>query len=349
MAVMTPVILKGRELGAHKAAVSPRLDTRNVLTNSPWTFVSLWLKRGGNNKALFYWEQAHEFSRASIGLPFQSAPLLLYYSFMNAVKALLVAKGVLFDEHHGVRAHNMRKPTSKISIANEGVRIMNKGVLPALSAYYGEPEPSSMHSLQDLFFNMAFIHRTYCHTYTSQTEMFLPLTNCAYVIEKPSKNIHFRADLSKNVAAKGAMNRLPASFVAAPSLSDRTIISTNSVYWAKPSRPTEAEVGELAKLNRHLRLDLHYINGAQTLWYVKAKTSGPHRLLRQSPTIVLAAMHRLSEICRYRPLELASHLSGQKNWLLSEFIQMSPVQFIDEIASELTGHQFLMPNVRSAT
>jgi hypothetical protein len=62
--------------------------------------------------------------------------------------------------------------------------------------------------------------------------------------------------------------------------------------------------------------------------------------------MVLAAMHRLSEVCRYRPLELASYLSGQKNWLLSEFIQMAPTQFIDEIASEITGFQFLVPNVR---
>ena len=59
-------------------------------------------------------------------------------------------------------------------------------------------------------------------------------------------------------------------------------------------------------------------------------------------------MHRLSEICRYQPLQLKSLLEGQKNWLLSEFIQMSPIQFIDEIASEMTGYQFLVPNVRPA-
>jgi hypothetical protein len=34
---------------------------------------------------------------------------------------------------------------------------------------------------------------------------------------------------------------------------------------------------------------------------------------------------------------------------LSEFIQMSAAQFIDEIAAELTGHQFLVPNVRPAS
>ena len=30
-------------------------------------------------------------------------------------------------------------------------------------------------------------------------------------------------------------------------------------------------------------------------------------------------MRRLSEICRDRPLQLASFLAGQKSWLLAEF------------------------------
>jgi hypothetical protein len=65
--------------------------------------------------------------------------------------------------------------------------------------------------------------------------------------------------------------------------------------------------------------------------------------------MTLAAMHRLSELCRYRPIELASFLAGQRNWLISEFIQQTPEQFIDEIASELTGHQIMVPNVRGAS
>jgi len=48
-------------------------------------------------------------------------------------------------------------------------------------------------------------------------------------------------------------------------------------------------------------------------------------------------------------MELDSFLSGQKNWLLTEFIQMVPSQFIDEISSEITGYQVMIPNVRLAT
>jgi hypothetical protein len=96
-----PVKLKGREITPHKAVVAPLLNSRNVLTNSPWTFVSLWLKRNRKSTALYYWEQAHEFHKVSVGLPLRSAPLVLYYCFMNATKALLVAKGVPFNESHG--------------------------------------------------------------------------------------------------------------------------------------------------------------------------------------------------------------------------------------------------------
>ncbi|EON18306.1 hypothetical protein C265_19294 [Cupriavidus sp. GA3-3] len=63
-------------------------------------------------------------------------------------------------------------------------------------------------------------------------------------------------------------------------------------------------------------------------------------------TLILSAMHRLSEICRYKPSQLQSYLDGQKNWLLSEFVAMAPAQFLDEIASEMTGHQIMIPNVR---
>jgi hypothetical protein len=341
-----PVRLKGREIGPHKAIVTPLLSTRNVLTNNPWTFVALWLQRNRSGDALFYWQQAEEFYKVSIGLPLQSAPLLLYYSFMNAAKALLAAKRITFNEYHGVRAYS-RLP-NRFSIANDGIRILTQGVLPSLASYYGETETSRTHTLQELFFNMVFIHRTYCLTYTSQKEMYLPLANCAYIVESTSKRAFFKADFAKGVPLRNAISRLPAIFVADPAQGEGAIRSAAELAWRRPRKPTATEIEGLASLNRTLRQDLHYINGLQALWYVKAKTPGPRRLQRQLPTLILGAMHRLSEICRYQPLQLASLLAGQKNWLISEFIQMSATQFFDEISSEMTGHQFFIPNVRPA-
>ena len=86
---LIPLRLNGREVAPRKAIMSATFGAKTVLTNSPWTFVVLWLKRNKKRDALFYWEQAQQFWQASIGLPIQSAPLLLYYSYMNAAKALL--------------------------------------------------------------------------------------------------------------------------------------------------------------------------------------------------------------------------------------------------------------------
>ncbi|WP_119460500.1 YaaC family protein [Rhodospirillaceae bacterium SYSU D60014] len=341
--------ISGKEIPFYKAVLDPAFGIRTVLTNSPWTFVALWLKRRKQSEALFYWGQAQQFYNASSGLPMESAPLLLYYSFMNAAKALLAAKSVPFDPHHGVRAHNMGRAGAKKNLNNEGIKIMPKGVLPSLSLYFQESETECIHSVREILFNLGFVHRTYCLTYTSQAEMFLPIKNCGYVFDPVSKVVFFQAQLSKDVAHIRLANRLPASLIPDPETGRLAIRSSVSIPWSKPSNPTKDELNKLTVLHRSLRMDVQYIAGSQTLWYVKTMTRRPRRLLRYSPTLVLAAMHRLSEICRYRPIELSSYLDGPHTWLLSEFLSMSPKQFLDEIASEITGHQFLVPNVRSPT
>lgn len=343
---ITPIQIKGRQLPFPKPIVRPAFGVKTVLTNSPWTFVSLWLKRNKKTEALFYWEQAQHFYNASIGLPMQSAPLLLYYSFMNATKALLSAKSISFNPMHGVKAKPINPNSGKTRITNEGIEILNHGIVPALSTYFLEPETQKKHSLSELLFNLSFIHRTFCLTRKSQHEMFLPLRGCAYVFDSTTKEVHFEAEFASDVTRLNLARRLPSSIIQNQSKSKLAIKSSSSIPWAS-SRPSETELNALYDFHRTLRLDIHYISGSLTLWYLKTKVRGYRRLLRYSPTLVLSAMHRLSEICRYKPKDLSSYLDGPSTWLLSEFISMSPFQFLDEIASEITGHQFLVPNVRN--
>lgn len=54
-------------------------------------------------------------------------------------------------------------------------------------------------------------------------------------------------------------------------------------------------------------------------------------------------MHRLSEMARYDPYALGRHFDSRHNFLLNEFIVSAPIQFLDEVASELTGHEFMLP------
>jgi hypothetical protein len=347
---IVPIHIDGRELRPHKAVIAPLYGTRTVLTKSPWGFVSLWLKREQKNAALVFWDQAREFYEASIGRTLQSSPLLLYYSFMNAAKALLTAKGITFNPYHGVRAAQTRGPADRITLSNEKVALLTQGVLPSLSAYLGEAETTRVHSLQEILFNLPFIHRTYCLTYKSQSDMFMPLTDCEFVFETKTKQAYLRANLSKDFAHSRFLRRLPPCLIPDPKGgSIRAIRSTNEASISSKNVRSAVDLGSITVLNRQLRTDVQYINGSQALWYVKGIVAGPKRLARFPLTLVLGAMHRLSEICRYRPVELASFLVGQKNWLLSEFIALAPGQFMDELAAEITGYQFLAPNVRPPT
>lgn len=346
---MPTLRINGRDAGPHKATTQPNLGSRTVLTNSHWEYVSLWLRRERKKTALFYWQQAQTFAQAAEGMPVSSAPLLWYYTFMNATKALLSAKSVVFDEHHGVRAHNIRTSSGKITLSNEGIRIMQRGIAPSLSAYLQEAETSDRHSLEDLLFNLPYIHRTFCLTYKSQKDLFIPLTDCRFDFDPVSNAAYFSAKLSKDFSGPSYIRRLPTSLIENLGTNDgRSIRSVGEVTLTSHVARTSTQISLVADLWRKLRPDLNYIAGAQTLWYVKAIVPGPARLMRSPLTCTLLAMHRLSEVCRYRPMELAAFLNGQKNWLLTEFIRMAPTQFIDELSAELTGQQFMVPNVRPA-
>lgn len=341
--------IKGRPLRPSKASVAPLLQERTVLTRSPWEFVSLYLARANRN-SLFYWTQARRFADAAARMPLESAPLLHYYSFMNAAKALLVAKNVTYHEHHGIRAHNIRGKSKKIELSNEGVRLQTNGVLPALAGYLGDSDRRTIYSLKDLLFNLPFVHRTYCLTYRSQADMFYPLTESGYEFDTTTKLAYFTAKLSRDFADAKHVSKLAPAFTSHPTQPPaKAIRSASSVSMPSRRVSTAAARTAIVGLQRIVRADLYYINGAQTLWYAKGQIGGPARIARSSLTLTLAAMHRLSELCRYKPIEFSSFLAGQRNWLISEFVRMAPEQYLDEIAAELTGYQFLAPNIRPAT
>ncbi len=341
-----PVRIGIKELRLHKAVRSAEFQLRNVLTADPFAYVDLWLRRQHHQDALFYWRQAQSFYRASRDLPIEASPLVLYYCFMNAAKALLSSKAVNFNPHHGVRAHLMRGSNSKVMLSNEGIRILQSGIVPALSGYFGELEASPTHSLEDVLYNLVFIHRTYCLSFPRASERFLPLKDAGYVRDRGTGKVWFQALPVSDVDWRSVKRHLPPEVEASVDGSVK-IVSLGSITLQANGSPMEAELDALRGLNATVRRSVHYINGAQTLWYLKLRRA--RAIERQSITLTLAAMHRLSEICRYRPSELESFLNGQKNWLLSEFIVTAPAQFLDEVACEMTGHQVMIPNVRTPT
>ncbi|MFP9135520.1 YaaC family protein, partial [Shewanella algae] len=91
-----------------------------------------------------------------------------------------------------------------------------------------------------------------------------------------------------------------------------------------------------------------YIYSANDLWYVKRKDLTSSSIISRSTLpLTYAAMHRLSELARYEPQSLRTHLEKEASWLLSEFIEKSIVQFVDQISCEITGNEFRVTGFRS--
>ena len=76
MSDFEPIAVKGRKIRLHKAITNPLFGKRTVLTNNPWTFVDLWLRREGKSTATFTGSRPRIFTARRMG--FRCSPLHYY-------------------------------------------------------------------------------------------------------------------------------------------------------------------------------------------------------------------------------------------------------------------------------
>ena len=343
----TNLKFNGTLLMMHKAVKHPEFGARTVLVMDPWSYVDLWLKREGHGSAIFYWHQAKAFFDASRQLPSASSPLTSYYCFLNAVKTLLIVKRVRSSDEHGVTGSRTRG--ARAALSNEKITLSTSGVLPALIRYFGETEATTEYTLKDLLANLPYIHRAYCLTYTTQRNLFIPLRQAGYVRKTGSTEAWFCCEFEPQYASAITVKTLPRGFEHDEGLTKQfTVRLKNRFRWRSGREHKSQNLENIRNYHTKLRTNVVYINGPMRLWYLKRHISGTTIVHRYTPVIAYAAMHRLSELSRYQPTTLQRYLESQQNWLLSEFIQAAPIQFIDEIASEITGREFMIPGIRTA-
>jgi hypothetical protein len=111
-----------------------------------------------------------------------------------------------------------------------------------------------------------------------------------------------------------------------------------------PLTAIEDNLDRLVAYHDKVRRSMYYIKGITRLWYLKREGSHQHRIERSSLTLTFMALHRLSELARYSPDALMRHFESRHNWLLSQFIVRGLEQFLDELAAEITGHDFMAPS-----
>jgi len=328
-----------KALTIHKAVNGPHFNAKTILVTSTWDYIDLWLKRNHKTEAQFFWQQAKHFYHATTELPKNSSPLTAYYCMLNATKAFLLAKNIRFSDRHGVTGHQNPGQTY---LSNEIVKYKASGILSELCRYLDETANNEEYSLQHLLYNLPYIHRAYDLSYDSSPELFIPIRNPKIVRSRTTKEAWFSAELEKKYANKNTVKRLCRHYEHDPSIGDAFVIRCKRRFDWIPSKK-EASLQKYKNYHKRLRKNLFYIYNPQKLWYLKRNNCVTGFMERSSLTITFAAMHRLSEMARYSPDRLAKHFDGRYNWLLSEFISIAPLQFIDELSCELTGYEFMPP------
>jgi len=328
-----------------KAIRTPDFGSERVLTRDAFQFGELWLTRECR-RALPFWQQARSYYVASRNLPAQSSPLTSYYCFLNAAKALLMVKGVNFKPAHGVAGE--LRPLSKRVLRNETITFKGGGILAALSELLQEEEKSDEHTLIEVLSNLPFIHRAFRHTFRSHPELFIPLHNVMYR-RGHDDYVWLTAEIEERHNDGRILSTLP-QFEVDHGYTDKHVIRRKQkVKWYKRRASKDEQQRAHSRLetyHRKLRQHLVYIVGSPDLWYIKRKRVGAKILQRYTLTLIMAAMHRLSELSRYDPEGLLKYLEAKENWLLTEFIELAPIQLMDELVCEMTSLEFGQPGFR---
>lgn len=339
-----PLLLNRHRIRPHRASIEPDFDAQTVLSEEPWNFVSMWLRRHGHKKATLYWDQAHHFFDSAARLPPISAPLPAYYAFLNATKCLLAVRRLQAADSHGVAGEAI---SGAVSLTKEAITLHTSGVLAALANYLRYPASKQTLNLKQALYNLPYIHRAFTLTFASVPELYVPLSEPEFVRKEGSSEAWVQGKFPKFYSSNAVLKKLPVGWERDAGREDVCMIRRKARFKWEDGASHEANIQRLTAYHVTTRRDIQYIVGSTRLWYLKQspKTS---LLVRQPPLVLsIAAMHRLSELARYSPDVFAKHFDSKHNWLISDFIRLAPMQVIDELSSEITGYELLRPGIDS--
>jgi len=338
------IIINSRKVGPHKAYVGPKFNEKTILVESHFEFIEMWLQRNGNNDSRIYWSQAKNFYNAALNTEVESKPLVAYYCMLNAAKSLLTLKGIPVSPYHGLVGSPV---ANKAMLVNEKIEAKTNGVFVALSAYFGASLAGKNVNLKDVLYNIPYIHRAFTVTHPGMPDLFIPIHDPHFVRNMKSDEGWFCATIKDMQYKKTKIFDKQRGWEIDKSEKEFVIRRNRRFTWSTKRGTTKTErINNLKNYHAKIRRDIKYIHSHQRLWYYKRNDRTSSVLPWPTPSLIYMGMHRLSELCRYEPSRLNRHLRAQHNWLLTEFIDHSLPNFIDQISCEICGLELMSPKIR---
>ncbi len=330
----------------------------SVPFREPWSYLRFWIRDNypklSRSDALELAKQAERFYHIASSASSDTSPLLWYYCFLNLSKALLLKTPTIYTlkevEHatHGI-ADPADNSTGYVTLNKQkvtvfGVRTANTPaklqIFPALCEVLGTPirfaagTRSADLSIKSLLSHIVSVHRAFCTAYDT------PLRFCkvdATAMEqraatgKSGKMWHLLRLESLDVRASGASIKdfeLGGQLRAvAPALTGFHDLENTSVNFSNVNF-----LNRLASQRSDLRKFVHPLLLPQGYRYYLYPESD---VLRQ-PASIYAVMFYLGSIVRYKPQRFSSLIGNKYHWLIEEFLQIAPKQFVALLINEIT-------------
>lgn len=324
-----------------------------VITGDLWSYIKHAcierLHPAQERKALSYVEQAHDFFLAASNPRQASRPLLYYYAFLNLAKVLLLHRGVPLPVKlgHGIndpKINNKKRLRFDRQLVHfEGAATTREKVFPELFVALSDTPPATVagdHKVRDLFGYVPAIHRTYAST-TDQSERFCPIETLEVRTDGHNAWVHL-------TMLKRKLPRGVDQFFASPTFTTalEKVRSEDETRWAFQTTAApyvgaalDTAIGRLAAALRELGTYVIFTDaGCRYYFHLDHKPAAPPQAC-----VAYAIMFYLGSITRYKPYDYEK-LFEKHTWLISEFIDTQPTQFLHMIASHIANADVVAPH-----
>lgn len=278
-------------------------------------------------------EQAKYFYQAAESAPVKSQPLLYYYSFLNLAKVFLcVTQGTGPDDEYMHGISTSVNGSTTIQVATVSIKpLLDSGrasvahlLMSALGDRISFMEATTL-TIKECLASCIGIHRTFCETYDEQ-ESFVRLLD-PYCIRE-GKTLEFIASLKKCDAAM--MGALVAAGYDIQDKGDHFEYHQQLVMPSYNIRKQDWYDLSSSLLSKGLRA---YTDGNEYRMYLPLSS----KVAISSTSVIYAIMFFLGSVTRYNPYFFDSIMDEKEQWLISEFLNTQPSQFLYYLISYMVG------------
>ena len=323
-----------------------------VVTSDVWSYlkhtISDQLSSKKSQMASSFVDQAFEFFEAGRNPQLHSRPLLYYYSFLNLTKALILVKGVDLSPapKHGISDPGANQ-RDKLQFKTQVVRIVkcahdHSQVFPELAKALGSEiaDPVDMKVLE-LLGQIPGIHRTYCRV-TNSSPRFLPIKKLELMRDK--QHVWARLSIEKEDRDVKATLKAVRECELFKHVFDQVESMNKEELWFETgylpgsTRAADQAIASLADIVAHVGIWPILTSHGNRLYL---STVSPEERLPALASIYSVVFY-LGSLTRYKPYDYVK-ITNKYAWLIGEFLNTQPTQFLYGLASQMGGVEVVRP------